>query len=60
MSTTNGLSSLTDSLGSSGAATTSGAGLGQGINVQQFVQFAVANQTAAITALQTQQTSLGS
>jgi flagellar hook-associated protein 2 len=34
--------------------------LGQGINVQQFVEYAVANQTAAITALQTQQTTLGS
>ena len=60
MSTTNSLSSLTDSLGSSGAGTTSGTGLGQGINVQQFVQFAVANRTAAITALQTQRTTLGS
>jgi flagellar hook-associated protein 2 len=60
MSTTNALSSLSGSLGSSGTGSaTSGAGLGQGINVQQFVQFAVANQTAAITALQTQQTSLG-
>ena len=60
MSTTNSLSSLTDSLGSSGAGTTSGTGLGQGINVQQFVQFAVANRTAAITVLQTQRTTLGS
>jgi flagellar hook-associated protein 2 len=60
MSTTNALSSLSSSLGSSGSGSAaSGAGLGQGINVQQFVQFAVANQTAAITALQTQQTSLG-
>jgi flagellar hook-associated protein 2 len=33
--------------------------LGTGIDVQQFVQFAVAHQTAAITALQTQQTGLG-
>lgn len=59
MSTTNALSSLSSSLGGSGSGTSS-AGLGQGINVQQFVQFAVANQTAAITALQTQQTTLGS
>ena len=60
MSTTNALSSLSGSLGSSGSgSSTSGAGLGQGINVQQFVQFAVANQTATITALQTEQTSLG-
>jgi flagellar hook-associated protein 2 len=60
MSTTNPLSSLTNSLGTSTSGSSSGAGLGQGINVQQFVQFAVANQEAAITALQTQQTSLGS
>jgi flagellar hook-associated protein 2 len=61
MSTTSPLSSLTDTLASSGSgSTTSSTGLGQGINVQQFVQFAVANQTAAITALQTQQTTLGS
>jgi flagellar hook-associated protein 2 len=59
MSTTNPLSSLGSALGSSSSGTTSGTGLGQGINVQQFVQFAVANQTAAITALQTQQTNLG-
>jgi flagellar hook-associated protein 2 len=61
MSTTSPLSSLSDALASSGSgSTTSSTGLGQGINVQQFVQFAVANQTAAITALQTQQTTLGS
>jgi flagellar hook-associated protein 2 len=60
VSTTNNLSALGSSLGSSSSGTTSGAGLGQGINVQQFVQFAVANQQAAITALSTQQTSLGS
>jgi flagellar hook-associated protein 2 len=60
VSTTNPLSSLGGALGSSSSSgTTSGTGLGQGINVQQFVQFAVANQTAAITALQTQQTNLG-
>ena len=61
MSTTSPLSSLSDALASSGSGSTSSTtGLGQGINVQQFVQFAVANQTAAITALQTQQTTLGS
>ncbi len=57
------LSSLTDALASSGSSsssTTSGTGLGQGINVQQFVQYAVADQQANITALQTQQTTLGS
>ncbi|HYW66086.1 MAG TPA: flagellar filament capping protein FliD [Candidatus Dormibacteraeota bacterium] len=57
------LSSLTDALagsGSSSSSTTSGTGLGQGINVQQFVQYAVADQQANITALQTQQTTLGS
>jgi flagellar hook-associated protein 2 len=60
MSTTSPLSSLTDALGTSGTgSTTSGTGLGAGINVQQFVQFAVANQEAAITALQNQQTTLG-
>lgn len=56
MGTTNALSSLS---GAVGGTTTSG-GLGAGINVSQFVQFAVANQTASITALQTQQTTLGS
>jgi flagellar hook-associated protein 2 len=60
MSTTNNLSALGSSLGSSSSGTTSGSGLGQGINVQQFVQFAVANQQAVITALSTQQTTLGS
>ncbi len=57
------LSSLTDALASSGSSTsstTSGTGLGAGINVQQFVQYAVADQTATITALETQQTTLGS
>lgn len=57
------LSSLTDALagsGSSSSSTTSGTGLGQGINVQQFVQYAVADQQANITALQAQQTTLGS
>ena len=60
MSTTNPLSSLSTSLGASTSGTTSGTGLGQGIDVQQFVQFAVANQEAAITALQTQQATLSS
>jgi flagellar hook-associated protein 2 len=60
MSTTNPLSSLSSALSSSGSGTTSGTGLGQGIDVQQFVQYAVADQTAAITALQNQQTTLGS
>lgn len=63
MSTSVGaLSSLTDALASSGSSTSStstGTGLGQGINVQQFVQYAVADQQATITALQTQQTTLG-
>jgi len=54
------LSSLDGSLGTTGSgSSTSGTGLGQGINVQQFVQLALASQTAAITALQTQQTTLG-
>lgn len=60
MSTTNPLSSLSNSLGTTGSGTTSSTGLGQGINVQQFVQFAVANQQAGITALQNQVTTLGS
>jgi len=59
-SSVNPLSSLDTALSTSGTGITSGTGLGQGINVQQFVQFAVANQQAAITALETQQTSLGS
>jgi flagellar hook-associated protein 2 len=60
-SSINPLSSLDTGLSttSTGSAT-SGTGLGQGINVQQFVQFAVANQQANITALETEQTSLGS
>ncbi len=52
------LSSLGSSLGGTGTATAGG--LGQGINVQQFVQFAVAGQQANITALEAQQTSLNS
>ena len=59
MSTTNSLSSLTGALAntSSGSGTSS---FGTGINVQQFVQFALAGQQANITALQTQQTGLNS
>src|ERR1700675_5097396 len=56
------VSSLTSGLGStltSGTGST-GTGVGQGINVQQFVQFAVAGQQASITALEAQQTSLNS
>jgi flagellar hook-associated protein 2 len=58
MSTTNSIGSLTGSLASSGSSTSGTSGFGQGINVQQFVQFALANQTATIAALQNQQTSL--
>jgi flagellar hook-associated protein 2 len=58
MSTTNALSSLGTAIGGSGSTSTTTAGLGQGINVQQFVQFAVAGQQAQITALQNQQTGL--
>jgi flagellar hook-associated protein 2 len=59
MSTTNSLSSLTGALAntSSGSGTSS---FGAGINVQQFVQFALAGQQANITALQNQQTGLNS
>ena len=60
MSTTNSLSSLTGSLANSGSSTSGTSGFGQGINVQQFVQYALANQQASITALQNQQTSLNS
>lgn len=63
MSTINALGALTDSVASSGSSTYSNGtstGLGQGINVQQFVQFAVANQQATIAALQTQRTTLAS
>jgi flagellar hook-associated protein 2 len=60
-SSVNPLSSLDTSLSTtSSGSTTSGTGLGQGINVQQFVQFAVANQQAQITNLQTNETTLGS
>lgn len=60
MSTTSPLGSLSNSIGSSPLSGGTTAGLGQGINVQQFVQFAVANQQATITNLQNQQASLGS
>jgi flagellar hook-associated protein 2 len=43
---------------STGTSATTGTGLGQGINVQQFVQYAVANQQATITNLQTQEATL--
>ena len=60
-SSVNPLSSLDNSLSTtSTGSTTSGTGLGQGIDVQQFVQFAVANQQAQITNLQTEETNLGS
>ncbi len=60
MSTTNSVGGLTGSLASSGSTTSSNTGFGQGINVQQFVQFALAGQQANITALQNQRTSLNS
>jgi flagellar hook-associated protein 2 len=61
----NPLSSLADALGgstsSSGSSSSSGGtGLGQGINVQQFVQYALSYQQATITSLQSQQTTLSS
>jgi len=59
MSTTNSLSSLTGSLANTGSSSGTSS-FGQGINVQQFVQFALASQQANITALQNQQTSLNS
>ena len=60
MSSTNSIGGLTGSLASSGSTTSSNTGFGQGINVQQFVQFALAGQQANITALQNQQTNLNS
>src|SRR5260221_2022258 len=59
MSTTNSLSSLTGSLANTGSSSGTSS-FGQGINVQQFVQFALASQQASITALQNQQSSLNS
>ena len=69
-SSINPLSSMTDALASSnsssgttssssGTSVTTGTGLGQGIDVQQFVQYAVANQQATITNLQNQEATLG-
>ena len=60
------LSSLTNALGSgsssssnsSSSSAAGGTGLGQGIDIQQFVQFAVANEQATITSLQNQQNNL--
>jgi flagellar hook-associated protein 2 len=57
MSTTNSVSSLGGLLANTGSSTGTSS-FGQGINVQQFVQFALAGQQANITALQNQQTSL--
>ena len=59
-SSVNPLSTLSSALSTSGSGTTSGTGLGQGIDVQQFVQYAVANQQATITNLQNQQSTLAS
>jgi flagellar hook-associated protein 2 len=60
-SSTNPLATLTGALDtSSSSGTTSGTGLGQGINVQQFVQYAVSDQEATITNLQNQQSTLSS
>jgi flagellar hook-associated protein 2 len=42
------------------SSTTSATGLGTGIDVQQFVQLATADDTANITSLQNEQTALGS
>ena len=55
MSTTNSVTSLTDSVANSGSGTSS---FGQGINVAQFVQFALAGQQASITALLNRQTGI--
>ena len=57
MSTTNSLSSISGGLANT-SSSSGNSSFGQGINVQQFVQFALANQQANITALQNQQTSL--
>jgi flagellar hook-associated protein 2 len=53
------MATSTVNLASSNASSASG-GLGTGIDVQQFVTNALANQQAAITKLQDQQTTLGS
>jgi flagellar hook-associated protein 2 len=60
MSTSNPLSTITSGLETSSSGTTGGTGLGQGINVQQFVQYAVSDQEATITNLQNQQSTLAS
>lgn len=69
-SSINSLSSLTDALASensgtgttttssTGTSDTTGTGLGQGIDVQQFVQYAVANQQQTITNLQSQEATI--
>ncbi|HEV2102456.1 MAG TPA: flagellar filament capping protein FliD [Candidatus Acidoferrum sp.] len=59
MSTTNSLTSLSGALANT-SSSSGNSSFGQGINVQQFVQFALANQQANITALQNQQASLNS
>ena len=59
MSTTNSLTSLSGGLANT-SSSSGNSSFGQGINVQQFVQFALANQQANITALQNQQASLNS
>jgi len=65
-SAVNPLSSLTDALSSSNStsgtssSSSSNAGLGQGIDVQEFVQYALADQEAVITNLQNQQSTLSS
>ena len=59
MSTTNSLTSLSGGLANT-SSSSGNSSFGQGINVQQFVQFALANQQANITALQNQQANLNS
>jgi flagellar hook-associated protein 2 len=57
------MATSTVNLASDSSSSTSGSsetGLGTGIDVQQFVTNALANQQAVITNLQTQQTNLGS
>ena len=59
MSTTDSVTSLSGGLANT-SSSSGNSSFGQGINVQQFVQFALANQQANITALQNQQASLNS
>ena len=59
-SSVNSLSSLTDTIATTNSSTNSSTGMGQGIDVQQFVKFAVAAQQNTITDLQTQQSTLAS